>query len=149
MARLMGWKTGVIALAVVAGLVYLVSGGGGTRGGGGYVPPQADRASLEAPADFNRAKFSQTLEALAPKGHIARIEKGLSDHEILLTAGPAWAALNKDARQRAAEAFWKAWAALHPENQRYKARLVIVDARGAKIGGSRLLDPSKIWVREH
>jgi hypothetical protein len=140
----MGWKTGLIALAVMAGLAYLVSGGGGDS----YVPPQANRVAVEPPADFNRAKFAETVKALAPERQIIRIERGLSDHEILLTAGPAWAALDAGARQKAAEALWKAWAALHPENLRYKARLVIVDARGAKIGGSRLLDPSKIWVRK-
>jgi len=148
MTRTIGWKTGVIALAVLAGLAYLVSGGGGTSGGSGYVPPQSDRRTLEAPADFNRAKFAQTLKTLPPGRLVSRVEKGLSDQEILVTAGPGWDALDGAARQQAAEALWKTWAELHPENLRYKARLVIVDARGTKIGGSRLLDPSKIWVRK-
>ena len=148
MNRSMGWKTGVIALAAAGGIAYLVSGGGGTGGGSGYEPPRADRAALEPAGDFNRAKFAQSLKTLAPGRLIGRVEKGLSDHEIWLTAGPGWAALDMGARQQAAEALWKTWAELHPENQRYRARIVIVDARGTKIGGSRLLDSSKVWVRE-
>jgi hypothetical protein len=144
MSGILNWKMGLAALAVVAGLAYLVAGSGGS----GYVPPQADRVTVEPRADFNRAKFAEAVRALAPGRLIGKIEKGLSDHEVRLTAGPAWEILDAGGRQQAATAFWKAWAELHPENQRYKARIVITDARGAKIGGSRLLDPSKIWVRE-
>jgi len=38
---------------------------------------------------------------------------------------------------------------MHPPRERFQTRIVIVDEMGAKIGGSRLLDPSKIWVRKN
>lgn len=145
MTNLLGWKGAVIALAATVVLAYAVFGGGG---GSGYVPPETNRATVEPQGDFNRAKFLEALKSLAPGRIVDRVEKGLSDHEALVTAGPGWAALDAEARQTMAEAMWKAWADLHPETLRYKTRIVILDSRGGKIGGSRLLDPSKIWVRQ-
>lgn len=144
MKNLVGWKGAMIAVAGSVMLAYAVFGGGGS----GYVPPETNRATVEPQGDFNRAKFIEALKALAPARVIARVERGLSDHEALVTAGPGWAALDADAQLETAKAMWKAWADLHPETLRYKVRIVILDSRGSKIGGSRLLDPSKIWVRE-
>lgn len=137
------WKAVVLAALAVIGGAYLFSG----PGDGTYTPPEP-ALEAEPAAQFNRAKFAQDLKAVAAGRLINRIEKGLSDYEVRLTINPAWHDLDQGARLRAAKEMWKAWSGMHAEKLRYKARIVIVDARGSKVGGSRLLNPADIWVRK-
>lgn len=139
-----GWKKGLLGLLVIGAVIYLFSG----TDGGTYRPPQATDSRKEPMADFNRAKYADSLKSIKEGHLITKVETGLSEFEIRLQAGRRWQALGHAERLRSARALWEAWAKIHPPNQRFKARIVIVDERDAKIGGSRLLDPSKIWVRK-
>jgi hypothetical protein len=144
MAIAVGWKKGLVCLIGVGALVYLFSG----SDDGTYRAPQVADSQEEPIADFYRAKYADSLKTMKAGHLISKVEKGLSGHEVRLQAGPRWQPLGHAERLRSARALWEAWAKMHPHNQRYKTRIVIVDERGTKIGGSRLLDPSKIWVRK-
>jgi hypothetical protein len=144
MLTAVGWKKGLLCLIGVGALVYLFSG----SDSGTYRAPQALDSQEEPIAEFNRAKYAESLKSMKGGHLITKIETGLSEFEIRLQAGARWQALGEAARLRSARVFWEAWAKIHPPNQRFKSRIVIVDKRGTKIGGSRLLDPSKIWVRK-
>ncbi|MCZ6447640.1 MAG: hypothetical protein O6831_05310 [Alphaproteobacteria bacterium] len=140
----MGWKKGLLGLTAIVALIYLFSG----SDQGGYEAPQVTGAQEEPMGQFNRAKYAESLNSIVGGRLVSKVEKGLSDHELLLKVGPRWQGQDEQARLRSARALWAAWAKMYPPRRRYQARIVIVDERGAKIGGSRLLDPSKIWVRK-
>lgn len=140
-----GWKFWLACLIGIGALIYLFP----KSDGGTYRAPQAVDGREEPAAGFNRAKYAEILKSTEIGRLIMKVEKGLSSHEILLTAGPRWRALGEAVRLRSARVLWDSWAELHPPGQRYKARIVILDENGAKIGGSRLLDPSQIWVRKN
>lgn len=139
-----GWKSWLVGLIGAGALVYLFSG----ADSGTYRAPQFNQVQEEPIGDFNRAKYAEILASMKVSRLVTKIEKGLSDHEIRLHTGPRWQALGEAVRRQEARALWDVWAKLHPPGQRYKTRIVIVDDKGAKIGGSRLLDPSKIWIRK-
>ncbi len=139
-----GWKKGLVGLIGIGALVYLFSG----SDDGTYRAPQVSDSQGESIAQFNRAKYAESLKSMKAGHLVSKVEKGLSDHAVRLTASPRWQALDEVVRLRSARALWDAWAKMHPPNHRYQTRIVIVDEKGAKIGGSRLLDPSKIWVRK-
>jgi len=139
-----GWKKGILCLIGVGALVYLFSG----SDGGSYRTPQVTEGRGEPITDFNRAKYADSLKSMKGGHLITKVETGLSEFEIRLQAGARWQAFGEAARLRSARALWDAWAKIHPTDQRFKTRIVIVDERGTKIGGSRLLDPSKIWVQK-
>lgn len=140
----MGWKMGLLGLIAIGALITLFSG----SDDGGYRAPQVTDSQEEPIGQFNRAKYVESLHSIAGGRLVSKVEKGLSDHELLLKVGPRWQGQGEQARLRSARALWAAWAKMYPPRRRYQARIVIVDERGAKIGGSRLLDPSKIWVRK-
>ncbi|MCZ6495337.1 MAG: hypothetical protein O6924_04075 [Alphaproteobacteria bacterium] len=140
----MGWKMGLLGLIAIGALITLFSG----SDDGGYRAPQVTDSQEEPIGQFNRAKYVESLHSIAGGRLVSKVEKGLSDHELLLKVGPRWQDQGEQARLRSARALWAAWAKMYPPRRRYQARIVIVDERGAKIGGSRLLDPSKIWVRK-
>ncbi|MFB3054968.1 MAG: hypothetical protein ACE1ZY_06555 [Alphaproteobacteria bacterium] len=140
----MGWKMGLLGLIAIGALITLFSG----SDDGGYRAPQVTDSQEEPIGQFNRAKYVESLHSIAGGHLVSKVEKGLSDHELLLKVGPRWQGQGEQARLRSARALWAAWAKMYPPRRRYQARIVIVDERGAKIGGSRLLDPSKIWVRK-
>ncbi len=140
----MGWKKGLLGLIAIGALVTLFSG----SDDGGYRAPRVTDTQEEPMGQFNRAKYAESLNSIQGGRLVSKVEKGLSDHELLLKVGPRWQGQDEQARLRSARALWAAWAKMYPPRRRYQARIVIVDERGAKIGGSRLLDPSKIWVRK-
>ncbi|MEE8284414.1 MAG: hypothetical protein V3R63_05455 [Alphaproteobacteria bacterium] len=140
----MGWKKGLLGLIAIGALVTLFSG----SDDGGYRAPRVTDTQEEPMGQFNRAKYAESLHSIQGGRLVSKVEKGLSDHELLLKVGPRWQGQGEQARLRSARALWAAWAKMYPPRRRYQARIVIVDERGAKIGGSRLLDPSKIWVRK-
>jgi len=140
----MGWKMGLLGLIAIGALITLFSG----SDDGGYRAPQVTDSQEEPIGQFNRAKYVESLHSIAGGRLVSKVEKGLSDHELLLKVSPRWQGQGEQARLRSARALWAAWAKMYPPRRRYQARIVIVDERGAKIGGSRLLDPSKIWVRK-
>jgi len=140
-----GWKIGLIGLIVIAAVIYLFSG----PDSGGYRPPQISSNQGVPDGGFYRAKYKDSLKSMKIGRWVAKVEKGLSDHEVRLQAAPLWLALGETARLRSARSLWNAWMKIHPPSESFRTRIVIVDERGTKIGGSRLLDPSKIWVRKN
>ena len=138
------WKIGLAGLIGIGALVVLFSG----SEDGGYLAPQVSDSQGEPIGQFNRAKFADIVKSMKHGRLVLSVDKGLSDHEVRLKTGPRWQAQGEEARLRSARALWKAWAKRYPPSQRYRARIVIVDERGTKIGGSRLLNSAKIWVRK-
>ena len=145
MAIAEGWKKGLACLVCIGALIYLFSGSDDD----GYRAPEVSGAQEEPMGQFNRAKYAGSLNSIRGGNLVSKVEKGLSDHEVRLKASARWQGLDEEARLRSARALWEAWAKMHPPRERFQTRIVIVDERGAKIGGSRLLDPSKIWVRKN
>ena len=139
-------KLALLGLIGIGALVYVFAGSDSDERA--YRTPSVADSRQEPIAEFNRAKYADGLQALKGGAMISKIEKGLSDHGIRLTASRRWQAQGEQARLQSARALWKAWAKLYPPDQRYRARIVIVDERGSKIGGSRLLNAAKIWVRK-
>ena len=139
------WKKGLAGLIAIGALVYLFSGSDQT----GYEAPQVTGAQEEPMGQFNRARYAGSLNSIKGGRLVSKVEKGLSDHEVRLKASARWQGLDQEARLQSARALWAAWAKMHPRRERHQTRIVIVDERGSKIGGSRLLDPSKIWVRKN
>lgn len=134
----------VIAGVVLAGLVYLLWGGGASR----YDAPRVSGGQTESAAEFNRAFFLEKAQELQPRGMILKAVKGLSDFELRVTMTEKWKALDYEARLKFARAMWEIWEKRFPSATGFKARIVIVDGKERKIGGSRLLNASDIWVRE-
>ncbi len=145
MAIAEGWKKGLAALVCIGALIYLFSGSDDD----GFRAPQVSVSQEEPVGQFNRAKYAGSLNSIKGGNLLSKVEKGLSDHEVRLKASPRWQSQDEVARLQSARALWAAWAKMHPLRERFQTRIVIVDERGAKIGGSRLLDPSKIWVRKN
>ncbi len=140
-----GWKKGLAGLIAIGALIYLFSGSDDDA----YRAPQVSGAQEETMGQFNRAKYAGSLNSIKGGNLLSKVEKGLSDREVRLKASLRWQSQDEVARLRSARALWEAWAKMHPPRERFQTRIVIVDERGAKIGGSRLLDPSKIWVRKN
>ena len=145
MAIAEGWKKGLAGLVCIGALIYLFSGSDDD----GYRAPQVSASQEEPMGQFNRAKFAGSLNSIKGGNLVSKVEKGLSDREVRLKASAHWQGLDEAARLRSARALWEAWAKMHPPRERFQIRIVIVDERGDKIGGSRLLDPSKMWVRKN
>ncbi len=144
-------KKALIALAVLIGLAYLIWGGGDGGGGksGRYDAPSVTGDRAEPAADFNRALFLDKARNLAPRGLILKVARGLSDHAVRITVAEQWKTLDRKVRVKLAQDLWKSWAALFPAGERFQARIVIVDNKDRKLAGSRLLNPSDIWVPEN
>jgi nitrogen fixation-related uncharacterized protein len=138
------WKKGVIALAVLGGLAYLFWGGSD----GQFDAPRVSAEQTEPVGDFNRALFRDKVGNLEPRGMILKVVRGLSDYELRITMAEKWKALDYKVRIKFARAMWKNWEKLFPAGNRFKARIVVVDSKERKLGGSRLLKSSDIWVRE-
>ena len=137
-------KKGLIVLVLLAGLVYLFWG----PSNGTYDAPQVTGDQTEAAAVFNRAVFLEKAADFMPRGMILKTAEGRSDHEVRIIVAEQWNALDYGVRLRFARKLWKTWAKLFPTAAGYTARIVIVDRKGRKLGGSRLLNSSNIWVRE-
>ncbi len=142
-----GSKMGLGVLICIVALAYLLTGDGDV-GGGGYRAPDVVANQDEPIAQFNRAKYADNLKITDAGRKVVKIEKGLSDFAIRLETSRRWQAQSEKTRLKSARALWKAWAELFPPPLRYKARIVIVDDKGTKIGGSRMLNTSEIWVRK-
>ncbi len=150
-------KKALIALAVLIGLAYLIWGGGDGGGGksGRYDAPSVTGDRAEPAADFNRALFLDKARNLAPRGLILpqvlilKVARGLSDHAVRITVAEQWKTLDRKVRVKLAQDLWKLWATIFPAGERFQARIVIVDNKDRKLAGSRLLNPSDIWVPEN
>ena len=137
-------KKGLIVLVLLAGLVYLFWG----PRSGTYDAPQVTGDQTEATAEFNRAVFFEKATDFMPRGMILKTAEGRSGHEVRITVTDAWKVLDYGVRLNFARKLWKTWAKLFPTAAGSTARIVIVDGKGRKLGGSRLLNSSNIWVQE-
>ena len=143
-------KKALIALAALIGLAYLVWDGGDSGGdkSGRYDAPSVTGDRAEPAADFNRALFLDKARNLKPQGLILKVARGLSDHAVRITVAEQWKTLDRRVRVKLAQDLWKLWAAIFPAGERFQARIVMVDNKDRKLAGSRLLNPSDIWVPE-
>ena len=90
----MGWKKGLLALIAIGALVTLFSG----SDDGGYRAPRVTDTQEEPMGQFNRAKYAESLNSIQGGRLVSKVEKGLSDHELLLKVGPRWQGQGEQAR---------------------------------------------------
>ena len=65
---------------------------------------------------------------------------------ISLTVGSSWHSLSYTRRYDMAQVLWRSWASIYSPNEPDKAYLEIRDVSGRRVGGSRWLAGSLIWV---
>jgi len=65
-----------------------------------------------------------------------------------ITVKNLWHVRNKQLRLQDAQNLWQAWAVLASKNNPDRARINLVDLNANKVGGSRALGGSLIWVQD-
>ncbi len=130
---------------IAAGLVIFTLWGSGRDP---YEAPRSQQSKAEIKPGFERKIFVERVKSLKAGGVILRVTKGLSENEIRITVAKDWHILEYEVRLKLAQALWKMWAKILPPHFRDQARITLVDETENKVGGSRLLGPSRIWVRD-
>lgn len=111
----------------------------------------AKRAAAEA------ARGKSTEEALEAYAAIIRVvdpdallidKVQAKDDTVILTVTNYWHVMHYQNRLQAAQNLWAGWAKLKSPREPDRARLSLVDFNGNKVGGSRFLAGSLIWVQE-
>lgn len=118
------------------------------RGRDSYQPPQTQQPAFEIKPGLDRKVFTERVKSLKADGVILRVTKGLSENEVRITLAKDWKILEYEVRLKLAQDMWKMWSKTVPRHFRDQARITLVDENDVKLGGSRLLGPSRIWVRD-
>lgn len=113
-----------------------------------YQAPRNQQPQAEFKPGFEREIFIERVKSLKADGVILRVTKGLSEKEVRITLHKDWNFLEYEVRLKLAQDLWKMWATILPPHSRDQARITLVDEKDVKLGGSRLLGPSRIWVRD-
>ncbi|MBT5114359.1 MAG: hypothetical protein HOM28_10975 [Rhodospirillales bacterium] len=111
-------------------------------------PPAAISSPIESPADFRRGKLRTAIKTIVLDGSVLSIKRGISDYEARISVGKDWHDLAYDIRLGMGRQIWKKWSQSFPPHARDRARIVIVNEKGRKVGGSRMLGAFDIWVRK-
>ncbi len=130
---------------IAAGFVIYVLWGSGRDP---YETPQTQQPTIEIKSGFERKIFAERVKSLKADGVILRVTKGLSENEVRITLAKDWNILEYEVRLKLAQDLWKMWSNIVPPHFREQARITLVDENDVKLGGSRLLGPSRIWVRD-
>lgn len=139
-----GRKKALLALIACAVVVYALWDPGRDP----YQAPQSLAPKVELDPGYERKLFASEVKAMKADGVIVGVSKGLSDIEVRITVNQYWHILDYEVRLKLAQNLWKMWAKLLPPGDRNQVRITIADQTGNKVGGSRLLGPSRIWVRD-
>jgi hypothetical protein len=124
-------------------------------------PPKVgnSRNSIAQKESSSRETTKQTLEdirsyrslisSIDEDGNvIASVSQGRMDGEVKITVSNAWHYQPYQVRLQTAQNLWNAWSRVHSPNDPDKSRIQIVDLNDNKVGGSRVLAGSLIWVQE-
>lgn len=137
-------KKGLVALMVIGFVIFVMWDPGTST----YQAPRTSQAPIEIDPGLERKIFAERVKSLKADGVILRVTKGLSDNEVRITLAKDWHILEYEVRLKLAQDLWKMWSKILPPHSRDQARITLVDERDIKLGGSRLLGPSRIWVRD-
>ncbi len=139
-----GQKKALLALIAVGLVIFTFWGSGRDP----YEAPRSQEPKIEIKPDYEREIFIERMKSLKADGVILRVTKGLSDKEVRITVAKDWHILEFEVRLKLAQDLWKMWSKILPPHSRDQARITLVDETETKVGGSRLLGPSRIWVRD-
>jgi len=94
-------------------------------------------------------EFNTTLSAPAIKAYMANAKlSDLSPDGLEITVTTRWHYEPKAIRLQMAQVIWKAWAGIHRPEKPDAAYITLRDATGNKVGGSRVMAGSLIWVAD-
>ncbi|MEE8516450.1 MAG: hypothetical protein V3T02_07420, partial [Alphaproteobacteria bacterium] len=113
-----------------------------------YEAPRTQQPPIVINPSYEREIFAERVKSLKVGGVILRVTKGLSENEVRITVAKDWHILEYEVRLKLAQELWKIWAKTVPPHFRNQARITLADEHDTKVGGSRLLGPSRIWVRD-
>ncbi len=141
-----GRKKAVLALIACAVVIYALWDPG--QDPSQYQAPGTPEPQIELDPGYEREIFARQVKAMKADGVIVGVSKGLSDNEVRITVNKDWHILEYEVRLKLAQDLWKMWAKILPPQLRIQARITLADETDTKVGGSRLLGPSRIWVRD-
>ncbi len=137
-------KKWLVALIAVGLVIFALWGSGRDP----YEAPRTQQPQAEIRPGFEREIFAERMKSLKAGGVILRVTKGLSENEVRITVAKDWHILDYEVRLKLAQDLWKMWSEILPAHVRDQARITLADETDTKVGGSRLLGPSRIWVRD-
>lgn len=126
-------KTTLTAMLVVFCLGQYVFAGG---------KPSVSPADLQAHTD----QFRNTLAAAKADGLIRSVKA--AGETMTVVVDNRWHEEVYQNRLQAAQVLWQLWAKIHTPDHLDRSRLLITDGMGNKVGGSRALAGSLIWVKK-
>lgn len=110
------------------------------------------RAEELQKAHIDASKFKTTLFDMLSRKNLniiqnVHLNKNLPQ-EIIIVMKPIWHVRNKHLRKNDATVFWKLWASINNPQDPDHARIKLVSINNDRVGGSRLLAGSLIWVED-
>lgn len=106
----------------------------------------AQSAAVDANAPWRH--LQTRITPLVSADILLRVERGLSEFEAQVTVAEAWNRLDYNLRLETGKLIQQAWAEILPKHARDRARVIIVNKQGRKIGGSRMLNVADIWIKK-
>jgi len=116
--------------------------------------PSAPSIEARQSEEFANARrhveeFNTALSAPAIKAYMANAKlSDLSPDDLEVTVTTRWHYEPKAIRLQMAQVIWKAWAGIHRPEKPDAAYITLRDASGNKVGGSRVMGGSLIWVSD-
>ncbi len=96
-----------------------------------------------------RNKYLTTLRKMGvDESLVLSVARGLDDYEVRITVSISWHYFPYQVRLDAAQNLWNIWAAIRSPSDPDRARIELVSLNGNKVGGSRWLAGSLIWVQK-
>lgn len=110
------------------------------------------RAEVKRPITSGQRDRDRYLRRLREMGVdeslVLKVTRGLDDNEAKITVSNSWHFFPYQVRLEAAQNLWKIWASICSPSDPDKARIELVSINGNKVGGSRWLAGSLIYVQK-
>lgn len=110
------------------------------------------RAEELKKAHIDASKFKTTLFDMLSKKNINIVQNVHLNkdrpHEIIIVMKPIWHNRNKHLRKNDATVFWELWASINNPQDPDSARIKLVSINNDRVGGSKWLAGSLIWVED-
>ncbi len=146
-----GLAVAVVLMGVFT-LVHIIFDNGKATTAPPPAPQQASQAakpSVESSSfEAERKEFIDVLVDSDLVSIVKRVDKGFSDNQLAITVYNNWHYEPHQIRKQAGEMLWEIWARIHSPDDVDKARISILDLNGNKVGGSRFIAGSMIWMDE-
>ena len=96
----------------------------------------------------NLDRFTDRLKAAGIDNSTIHSVSVSGDDTATIKVANSWHFIPYQIRLQAAQNLWKVWASIASPTDRDKASIILTDLNGNKVGGSRLLAGSLIWVKK-